>query len=394
MHLLGTLYDFLGKRVEDGKMEPAVGTSDKMASAATRSLALYIATSYIANAISKCEVKVFRGGKAVKDELYWALNVSPNPSQNASEFWNKAVSKCLYEGSSLMVQPDPNKLEFYIADSFSRDPRPLRAPVYSGVSVDGATLTRELAASEACQFKLEDRYAARCVRLLYEDISALIAASDGAFKKARGDRFTWRTDGRARGGEADVKGDAASVAELLKPFVTGANGVLPIKDGQQLERVKSDPCEGKEPLEMRRSIFDFTAQALKIPQSMMYGNMTNSVDIANQFVTFAVDPHATMISDETTRSFFDFREWDGGKNYIKVDTSRIGHIDVFQMADKVEKLFSSGIYSMDDIREAVGDEPLNTDFSRAHWVSKNYALIQEVLASLADETGEGGENNG
>lgn len=394
MKLLGSLFDWLNHRVDGADQASVDASFDKLAASyATRSLALYIATSYIANAISKCEIKVFEKGKAVKNELYWALNVNPNPNQNASEFWSKAVSTCLYEGSALMVQPFSFENWFYIADSFSPERKPFGENVYSAVSVEGEAVDRCFKASDVCLFRLEERQAVSCVRALYNDLGALISAADDAYKKARGDRFTWRTSARTRGTEQDVKNDADVVSAMLSPFFKGANGVLPLKDGQELTRVPSAAGDAKDPVDLRRTIFDFTAQALKIPQSMMYGNMTNSTDIVNQFITFAVDPYATMISDEMTRSFFTFKEWDGGRTRVKVDTSHISHVDVFQMADKVDKLFASGIYSMDEIRTAVGDDALDTDFSQAHWITKNYALIQDALERLGADGTEGGDKD-
>lgn len=393
MKLLGTLYDWLGKRVGGADEECSATSSDRLAASfATRSLALYIATSYIANAISKCEIKVFEKGKAVKNELYWALNVSPNPNQNASEFWNRAISKCLYENESLMFQPVSSRNWFYIADSFGREPMPLQEDVFSGVSIDGLSIGRSFKSSDVCVFRLEDKRAVGCVSALYDDLARLIASSDKAFEKSRGDRFTWRTPSRPSGNGQAVKQDADAIADMLAPFINGATGVLPLKDGQEITRVASTQTGADEPIELRKAIFDFTAQALKIPQSMMYGNMTNTTEIVNQFITFAVDPYAAMLSDEMTRTFFDYETWDGGRSRIRVDTSHISHVDVFQMADKVEKLFSSGLYTIDDLRVAVGDDALDTDFSKAHWVSKNYALIQDVLSMFEPDASEGGEN--
>lgn len=393
MKLLGTLYDWLGKRVGDADEKRSDSSGDRLAASfATRSLALYIAVSYIANAISKCEIKVFEKGKAVKNELYWALNVSPNPNQNASEFWNRAISKCLYENKSLMVQPMRHRNWFYIADSFSPEPVPLGEDLFSGVAIGDQSIPQTFKSSDVCLFRLEDKRAVGCVNALYDDLARLIASSDKAFEKARGDRFTWRTPSRPSGGGQAVKQDADAVADMLAPFVNGATGVLPLKDGQELARVAPPQADAGEPIELRRAIFDFTAQALKIPQSMMYGNMTNTTEIVNQFITFAVDPYAAMISDEMTRTFFDYESWDGGRNRIRVDTSHISHVDVFQMADKVEKLFGSGLYTIDDLRVAVGDDALDTDFSKAHWVSKNYSLIQDVLSMFASDASEGGES--
>ena len=125
---------------------------------------------------------------------------------------------------------------------------------------------------------------------------------------------------------------------------------------------------------------------------MMYGNMTNTNDVVNQFITFGVDPHAVMISKELTRRFYGGDAWQGGSNRVEVDTSKLVHTDMFQVADKADKLLASGLFSIDEIRQPLGADPLGTDFSSAHWVTKNYTLIQDALAQLmAGTANEGGE---
>ena len=43
-----------------------------------KELAIYTASSYLANAISMAEMRVFNKGKPVKDQDYYLLNVAPN----------------------------------------------------------------------------------------------------------------------------------------------------------------------------------------------------------------------------------------------------------------------------------------------------------------------------
>jgi len=79
-------------------------------------------------------------------------------------------------------------------------------------------------------------------------------------------------------------------------------------------------------------------------------------------------------------------------NYIKgtyfdVDTTMIMHLDIFEIADKVDKLIASGTYCIDEIRVKLGENPLNNEFSRQHWITKNYSKIEDALNGI-DEGGE------
>lgn len=392
MHIIKSIAEFFGLRTDTAEITSSQDAA--MASLACRSLAYYIAASYISNALSKCEFKTYVDGKPVKNELYYALNVSPNPNQNGSAFINALVEKCLYNGESLMVQPTKALNRFYIADSFSEDPCPLRENVFSSVVVEGLSLRKTFRASDACHFKLESRSIRGLVFGMYQDFGELLSMAMASYKNANGEKFTFRKSGNPGGTRAEVKEASDEVNDLLKNFMRNPNGVMPLWNQQELTRLTPNPNSGssKDVIDLRKDIFEITASAFKIPQSMMYGNMTNTNDVINQFITFGVDPWAQMISDELTRGFYDFSAWGGGKNYIKVDTSKINHTDIFQIADKAEKLVSSGLFSIDGVLDAMGADMINEDYSQAHWITKNYELIQDALARLTSESTEGGDN--
>ena len=178
-----------------------------------------------------------------------------------------------------------------------------------------------------------------------------------------------------------------TVKKQLKEFLENENAVYPQYAGYDLEEMKHEADSGSaDILAMRKEVFDLAAQAYKIPISMMYGNTNNTNDVLNQFLTFAVDPIAKMLSDEYTRKSFTYEEWSKGSRVV-VDTKTINHVDIFNVADKVDKLISSGVFSIDAVRDALGYQPLNTDFSQAHYITKNYELAEDAMKRLS----EGGE---
>ncbi|MDY2736105.1 phage portal protein, partial [Intestinibacter sp.] len=130
------------------------------------------------------------------------------------------------------------------------------------------------------------------------------------------------------------------------------------------------------------------AQAFQIPVSLMLGNITNINDIVKVFLTFCIDPIADMLSEELTRKTTGgYEGWSKG-DYVKVDTSTINHIDVLDVADNANQLIASGIFCIDDVLKLLGLQPLNTDFSRQHFMTKNYDTVENRLK------GEGGEGSG
>ncbi|WP_254909259.1 phage portal protein [Clostridium tyrobutyricum] len=92
----------------------------------------------------------------------------------------------------------------------------------------------------------------------------------------------------------------------------------------------------------------------------------------------------TIIGEEATRKRYGKQDFMKG-SYIKVDTTCIRHIDIFNISEPFDKLIASGGYSVDELRIKAGDVPLNTDWSTRHWITKNYQDINST------ENVEGGE---
>lgn len=92
-----------------------------------REAAFWTCVNLIANAIGKCEVKEFRGGKQQKGPEWYLWNVQPNRNQNASAFWHKLVAKAYAEGEALIVK-EPYADGIVVADSFEIDDE---RPVYA-----------------------------------------------------------------------------------------------------------------------------------------------------------------------------------------------------------------------------------------------------------------------
>ena len=176
-----------------------------------------------------------------------------------------------------------------------------------------------------------------------------------------------------------------SIEEQLKVFIDSNVAVYTEYEGYELIDITPNgkSKDVKDIIELRKDIFEITAQAFNIPLSLMTGNITNINDVVKSFITFAVDPVTIMMSDEMTRKQEQSREhsylaWKQGR-YYKVDTSKINHIDILESANNIDKLISSGYACIDDLRLLTGMDILNTEFSKTHFITKNYDTIENRL---------------
>lgn len=379
------IIDFLGRQVSDAEMEEVgFALADKIY---FQEIALYIAISYIANTISKCEIKTYDKGKEVQDDLYYRLNVSPNPNQNSSQFWNQVIERYFYEGDALVFQ---HKDRIYCADGFTVDEKPFGEDVFDSVSVRTESLAKQFLASDVFYFKLDNRRVSSLVRGLFSDYGDLLNAAIASYIDGTSEKYKLALDNYQAGDKKFLEEFNTVIKKQLETFLKSSRAVYPQFKGQDLQRMDKGgyTASASDIVSMRKEVFEITSQAFKIPLSMMYGNITNMGEIVKVYLSFCIDPVAQMISEELTRKTATMEQWMAG-NRVIVDTSAINHIDLLDVADKADKLISSGVACIDDVRKRLGMQPLETDYSTAHFLTKNYAPVDEAASILG-----GGETNG
>jgi HK97 family phage portal protein len=233
--------------------------------------------------------------------------------------------------------------------------------------------------------RLDNADVRRLVDSLYVQYSEIIDTALKSFKRTNGAKYKLLLEQARAGDPAFQQTYETVVQEQLKAFMSNDNAVYPQFKGTDLQEFSSKaPQNTSDIIAMRKETFEVVAQALKIPLSMMYGNITNMNEIVKVYLSICIDPLADMIGEEITRKYYTYDEWKDGYRVV-VDTSCINHIDILEVADKVDKAVSSGAFSIDEVRERLGKEALKTEFSMAHWMTKNYALAEDMLKGERSE---------
>lgn len=348
-----------------------------------KELGLEIAISYIANTISKCEFKVFEKGEEVKNELYYMLNVNPNPNQNSSQFLNALINRYFRTKQGALVFPDSKKNRLYVADGFSIDEKPFAENIFNSISIENETLKRKYKASEVFYFRMDDvRIKSLIDGAADQYVSVMQSAIEGYLRR-NGKKYKLVLD-NYKAGDAEFKQFYDTVIKKqLETFVSNPNSIYVQYKGTNLEEFEKSPSNlsgmSADIIAIRKEMFDMVAQAFKIPLSMMYGNITNINDMINMFLTFTIDPLADMISEEFTRKMYPYEDWKKG-NYVKCDTSGISHVDILDVADKVDKAISSGVVCIDEMRKRLDMQELGTEFGKKHFITKNYSSSEDELS--------------
>ena len=368
--------------------DPSAVVIDIPAELYYKELAIYTASSLISNAISRSEIRTFEKGEPVKKRDYYLLNVSPNANETSSVFWHKVINRVIRDGEALVVEANGC---LYCADSYTRLlERPILGDIYECVAVGNFTFNKRFDQSNSYMFRLDSINVKDLIDGMYREYGKILSSAAKALKQGNGQKYKLHIEGTKAGDDDFNKEFENYIKKQLKTYMESDNAVYPEFDGYKLE---ADPTYGNgksgsasDFVSLKKELFSSVAGAFHIPESMMTGNITNMSDIIGSFLTFGVDPYADMIT-ETLNKEAGVDNFIAG-NYYQVDTSRILHRDAFDVAADVSNLISSGVKCIDEVREMLGDAPLNTPWSRKHFITKNFEEIERFLQTLPEKGGE------
>lgn len=345
-----------------------------------KKLAIDSSVNLIANAMVKARFRTLEKGKIKKGEVHYLFNVKPNKNQNASEFIHKFTSNLLYENEVLAVMQDG---EIYIADSWERKEFAIKENIYNKVTIGGFTLDKSFNESEVFYFKLNNENIAKVIDGLYNSYAKLLSASMSTFKKKNSKKFFVKLGAAFSQQDDDQEDLSGLLSEQFKTFFNSEGDALwPIQEGMEFEESDKMTTGGHYTSRDIRAIvddiFDFTAIGFHIPKGLLKGDVADVEGMTDNFLTFCINPIAELFADEVNSKMYTKEEYLEGTRLL-VDTRLIKSVDVSTMANAVDKFLMSGTHSIDENRDMMGEEPLNEDFSKKHWVTKNYSTSEEVL---------------
>ena len=389
MTMRSTIVDFLGNVLgEDGKP-----TGSKVFEAEERcrwmEVARSILESYCIAAIQMSTVRIYRSADAPEaaDHESWLWNVSPNPNQSRAEFVAEMLHVALTDRDGALVVPITRnrQTQLWLADSYSINEQPGREDRYEYVSIGGSTevARRSYRASEAYRFKLMPCPGwSDLLTLAVKEYQELGSAAEAAFEDSNAMRYKLSTETPVSGNDKNMERIAEYIDQSLKPFLKGDRGVLPVYKGFDLTRLAGASSaaswrRSEDIINIRKDMFDAVAACFRVPVSLLYGNTNNFEAVWTSFVTFCVDPIARAMADEIARKTLTEDEWMAGGRVV-VDTSHIKHVDLFDVADKVEKLVGSSIDTPNEIRTFTGQRPSSAPGMDEYQRTKNFETAGEV----------------
>ncbi len=351
-----------------------------------REMAFWSAVNIVAKAVSKCEFKTYLNGKENKGKEYYLWNIEPNKNQNSSRFLNKLIAKLYRNNECLVIE---QKGQLLVADSFHREPYALYDDVFTQVQVGDFIFSRSFVQSEVLYYQLNDEDIRKLVNGLYDSYSKLIAYSMKAYQRSRGTKGIFKYESMPKTGEEQAIFNEL-INKKISDWLNKDAAALPLGRGLEWKELQHKTYTNESTRDIRAQIddiFDFTARAFGIPPSLLRGDIQETSKAIEQLLTFCVDPLTDMLQEEINRKRNGYEGFSRG-TYLKIDTKNIKHVDLLSVATAIDKLIGSGAFCINDIRKAVGDEPIDEPWADQHFITKNYETVENALTAL-----EGGENS-
>jgi HK97 family phage portal protein len=344
-----------------------------------KELAVQACVNLIANAVSRSEFQTFEKGKQIKGENYYLFNVEPNQNKSSSKFWRDVIHKLVYDNECLVIQQNG---KFYVADSYNVRKFAFKEYIYNDIEIDNYKLSNSYIESEVFHFELHDQKIKNVIEGLYSDYSKLLAASQTHYKKNITNKGTLEVPGDYPQTDQAQENLKILLEKRFKRFFDAeGDAVLPLTDGLKYNDIKENSKEkgsqeGRDIRHFIDDIFDFVAVAFQVPPQLLKGDVADTDKAVNNFLTFCVNPLAELLSDEINRKQYGKENY-LERTYLKIDTSRIRSVDITDIASSLDILLRIGAYSIDDCLITLGLEPLETEWSKKRWMTKNYESIED-----------------
>ena len=356
-----------------------------------RRLSYRICVNMIANAIGRCEMKVYNRKEEVRDSLYYLWNYSPNVNENSTAFWHHLIERLYADNEALIIETSPRTTRrgtslpaVVVADEFEQSHvYPTRMNEYENVKAGEVSYNKTFRERDVYHLKLHAERINEVRAGVVDAYNKLASQVAQAYAWSEGHHLKVKI-GSVQQGSADFEQKFQQLLNnQVKPFFSSGNTILPEFSGYEwsyFEPQKTAAGSGSSYIQdmkaLTEDIWNFTAQAFGIPLVLVQGKVEATKDATSRFLSNVIDPLCDQIGEEITRKEYDLDDWMDG-SYVAMDSSTITHFDLFEEAASIEKLIGSGVYSVNDIRRAAGQPRIEEPWADEHYMTLNISPIGE-----------------
>lgn len=335
--------------------------------------AIQSAVGLLSSAVSQCRFRTFIDGNEVMEDEYYLWNYEPNKNQNSTQFLQDFVETLIYDNEVLIVEV---RGQLFIADAFTYQKNGTQEVVFTNISVDSESIS-DRPASEVLFFRLNNNDITAMLSNLCQQYEKIIETALSSYERASAEKGILSIDAAKRGSINAEEYQKDLLDNKFKRFFSSQNSVLPMHAGYTYtphKRELRNTSEINDVKSMSDEIYNHVGQVIRVPPALLRGETAQSGDVIDRFIRFGVRPICDILEEEITRKRYGRKELTKG-SYMTIDTSMLEISGIFASADKLDKIIGSGILSIDEVREKVGERALGTEESQKHFITKNYGTL-------------------
>lgn len=386
---MAKILDFLGNIIfgdkKNNKVPITCASMDILGEIYIRELAFNLVVNKIANAISKCQMNIYTDNKRDRNEEWYRWNVSPNPNQSAPVFWAKLIYQ-LYDNNEALIIPISGNL--YVADSFIVNKQYAFYDYrFESIQIDDFSLSRAFRQNEVFYFQLNNKKMVTYLNGTMTLYTGLIKAAYSSYMASNGNKGFLKISQFAEREDDFQEYFNQLVNEDFKKFFESSNAVMPLYEGYEYESLGNTGTQTntRDIKSLIDDVIQTTANAFNMPTSIAIGNVQDTSKAIDEFLTFCIDPLIRILEAEITRKSFTQSQVING-SYVKFDTTAIKHIDLLDVATAIDKLISSGCFTINDIRKTIGADEIDEPWANQFFMTKNYSTIEDLMNQLNNTT--------
>jgi len=347
-------------------------------------IAIDTCAEFLARAFGRSEFRIRKNGEPLKNEWTYLLNVRPNLDQSASSFWQQVVYKLITQNEVLIVLSDDDQL--LIAESYVRKEYALYEDYFESVWLKGYEFKRKFPMSEVIFLQYNNNDLSRYVRGLYEDYASLYNRMVEVAMRNHQIRATV-TGKDGRGFDDKLQKKAQSyIDKVYAKFSKESIAVVPLQSGLEYNELTNTVGETDQSIDelkkLKRQFVDEVADILGIPSTILHGELADLESAQTVLNKYCLKSLNKKIEDELNAKIIDKTEFVNG---TEIKVVGVDKKDIFDLADAVDKLISSGGFNRNEIRKEVDYESI--DGGDEFYITKNYEKAAKGGEEVDDETG-------
>lgn len=367
-----------GKTIKINKFDINEDTYKESDDISLHEYGVFTVVDYIATLMQQAQWHTYQKDKRFIGEEWYAWNIRPNANQSAADFWHELIAKMLLCGEALIFEADGQR---FIADN------PIDIDEGDGVQTWkfcnvgrlNYRKTKPLLSHEILYFKYDNSQAKSAISGLCNMYSKLATSVSEDCQKSGGSKGTLHIDAHQTGTSDEQAENMKLLQERYKVFCKAKNAILPLSKGFTYTNLPSGDAGGNkinDITSLRADALKMACEAYHMPYSLISGEVAGTSDAWELCTATVLNPIKQILETEVNGKLYTTTDIMNGTR-CKCDISHIKPINAFEKAEHIDKLISSGFYTVDEAHEAAGIDKVNDEISNKRYITKNYSEMEE-----------------